>query len=196
MYVEVSGLRFRIAVVFTNAWQTRNLIICQLVAKQVASTSPCRMCSNMFVVHLVSRVPRFLRINAHYTEAHPSSSLKILSGRTCRGPRSKQPTVVTCCNRLRDPIVYLFGAAAKYFHQLGFDAHYSLHCHVIVRAPPHRRLVDVLRLCAMLLSQNQCTRLLSMPGLVQIAAESQTGSMAVAQAGARSCHLTRSRASR
>lgn len=67
---------------------------------------------------------------------------------------------------------------------------------VFVHAPPDRRLVDVLRLCAMLLSQNQCTRLLSMPGLVQIAAESQTGSMAVAQAGARSCHLTRSRASR
>ena len=48
----------------------------------------------------------------------------------------------------------------------------------------------------MLLSQNQCTRLLSMPGLVQIAAEVETGSMAATQGGARFCHLTRSRASR
>lgn len=59
-----------------------------------------------------------------------------------------------------------------------------------------RRLVDVLHLCAMLLSQNQCTRLLSMPGLVEIAAESLTGSMEMAEVGVRSCHLTRSRASR
>lgn len=59
-----------------------------------------------------------------------------------------------------------------------------------------RRLVDVLHLCAMLLSQNQCTRLLSMPGLVEIAAESLTGSMGVSEGGVRSCHLTRSRASR
>ena len=59
-----------------------------------------------------------------------------------------------------------------------------------------RRLVDVLHLCAMLLSQNQCTRLLSMPGLVEIAAESLTGSMGMTEVGVRSCHLTRSRASR
>ncbi|CBN77350.1 conserved unknown protein [Ectocarpus siliculosus] len=57
-------------------------------------------------------------------------------------------------------------------------------------------LVDVLHLCAMLLSQNQCTRLLSMPGLVEIAAESLTGCMGIAEGGVRSCHLTRSRASR
>lgn len=68
--------------------------------------------------------------------------------------------------------------------------------HLLFVATAWRRLVEVLHLCAMLLSQNQCTRLLSMPGLVQIAAESQTGSMAAAEGGARSCHLTRSRASR
>ncbi|CAM9962272.1 unnamed protein product [Ascophyllum nodosum] len=65
-----------------------------------------------------------------------------------------------------------------------------------LRAKAATLLVDVLRLCAMLLSQNQCTRLLSMPGLVQIAAEVETGSMAATQGGARFCHLTRSRASR
>eukprot|EP00752_Nemacystus_decipiens_P007062 g6329.t1 len=65
-----------------------------------------------------------------------------------------------------------------------------------LRAKAATLLVDVLHLCAMLLSQNQCTRLLSMPGLVEIAAESLTGSMEMAEVGVRSCHLTRSRASR
>ncbi|CAM9115932.1 unnamed protein product [Discosporangium mesarthrocarpum] len=62
-------------------------------------------------------------------------------------------------------------------------------------------LADILHLCSMFLSQNQCTRLLSMPGLVQLASDSRIGHTALPvdakhYGGVEASHLARSRASR
>ncbi|CAM9222945.1 unnamed protein product, partial [Choristocarpus tenellus] len=60
-------------------------------------------------------------------------------------------------------------------------------------------LKGVLHLCAMFLSQSQCTRLLSMPGLVQFASDSRTGSTGTSngkQYEAQAYHLARSQAAR